>query len=134
MKLRPPVYERRTELTVLPMVNVVFLLLIFFMLVGRIAPVEELNVSPPVSLGGEHMSGQPVSIVIDQEGRMLLDGDRVDMTQLIITVTQKMFEDPSTKFQLKADASLDANELIRIMETLRRSRVRELSLVTRRQT
>ncbi len=47
---QPP--ERRLDLTVLPMVNIVVLLLIFFMLVGRIGPTEELDVSLPVSHSG----------------------------------------------------------------------------------
>ena len=64
MKFSSQPQERRLDLTVLPMVNIVFLLLIFFMLVGRIAPTGELDVSPPVSPSGQIESGRSLRVEI----------------------------------------------------------------------
>ena len=41
----PP--PRRLNVTLLPMINVVFLLLIFFLLAGRMGPAEPVPVTPP---------------------------------------------------------------------------------------
>ena len=125
--------ERRMDLTVLPMVNVVFLLLIFFMLVGRIGPTEELDISPPLSESGQVESGRPLRVEIDRSGVIALDGKVIDTTGLIVFVTDLLRQDPSTQLQLKADAGLDANNLIRIMETLRLIGVAKLTLVTERE-
>ena len=125
---QPP--ERRLDLTVLPMVNIVFLLLIFFMLVGRIGPTGELDVSPPVSPAGQVESGQSLRVEIDATGDMALDGRRIDMTEIIVTLTDVLRQDPATQIQLKADAELDANRLIKIMETMRLIGVGKLTLVT----
>ena len=76
--------ERRLDLTVLPMVNVVFLLLIFFMLVGRVGPKEEFQITPPVSQSGQLESGRPVRVEIDRGGVMALDGRIIDTTELIV--------------------------------------------------
>ena len=129
MKFPPPFEVRRTELNILPMVNVVFLLLIFFMLVGGIAPSDRLGVSPPISRTGEPESGQWVRIAVAADGRMLLAGNSVDTTMLAIVVAQFIKQDPDTRFQLKADAALGANSLIQIMEVLRQTGVRRLSLL-----
>jgi len=126
--------ERRLDLTVLPMVNVVFLLLIFFMLVGRVGPKEEFQITPPVSQSGQLESGQPVRVEIDRGGVMALDGRIIDTTELIVMITDLLRQDPSTQIQLKADAGLDANRLIRTMETLRLIGVAKLTLVTERET
>jgi biopolymer transport protein ExbD len=125
---QPP--ERRLDLTVLPMVNIVFLLLIFFMLVGRIGPTGKLDVSPPVSPAGQVESGQSLRVEIDATGDMALDGKRIDMTEIIVTLTDVLRQDPATQIQLKADAELDANRLIKIMETMRLIGVGKLTLVT----
>jgi len=122
--------ERRLDLTVLPMVNIVFLLLIFFMLVGRIGPTGELEVSPPVSPSGRVESGQSLRVEIDSTGDMALDGRRIDTTELIVKLTDTLRQDPATQIQLNADADLDANRLIRIMEILRLIGVAKLTLVT----
>ena len=125
--------ERRMDLTVLPMVNVVFLLLIFFMLVGRVGPKEELVISPPLSESGQVESGRPLRVEINQSGVIAFDGKVIDTTELIVIVTDLLRQDPSTQLQLKADAGLDANSLIRIMETLRLIGVAKLTLVTERE-
>lgn len=130
MKFSSQPEERRLDLTVLPMVNIVFLLLIFFMLVGRIAPTGELDVSPPVSPSGQFESGQSLRVEIGSTKEMALDGRRVDTTELIVTLTDILRQDPATQIQLKADADLDANHLIRIMEILRLIGVGKLTLVT----
>ena len=130
MKFGSQPQERRLDLTVLPMVNIVFLLLIFFMLVGRIAPTGELDVSPPVSLSGQVESRRSLRVEISSTREMALDGRRIDTTELIVTLTDILRQDPATQIQLKADAGLDANHLIRIMEILRLIGVGKLTLVT----
>ena len=70
MKFALQIQERRLDLTVLPMVNVVFLLLVFFMLVGRIGPKEELDVDPPLSQIGQTESGHAIRVEIDRGGIM----------------------------------------------------------------
>ena len=114
------------------MVNVVFLLLIFFMLVGRIAPNDSLDVSLPVSESGQAQSDELTQIVIAADGRMVLNGSELDMPALIGVVTDMVTQDSTKRFELKADAKLEANRLILIMEVLRQAGVEELALVTER--
>ena len=117
-----------------PMVNVVFLLLIFFMLVGRIAPNDSLDISLPVSVSSsdQAQSDELTYLAIAADGRMVLNGDELDMPALIGVVTDMVTEDSTTRFELKADANLEANRLILVMEVLRQAGVQELALVTER--
>ena len=132
MRIHPPTESHRTEVTMVPMVNVVFLLLIFFMLVGRIAPHDSLDISLPVSSSGQAQTDELTHIEIAADGRMVLNGDALDMPALIGVVTDMVTEDSTTRFELKADASLEANRLILVMEVLRQAGVQELALVTER--
>ena len=132
MRIHPPAENHRTEVTIIPMVNVVFLLLIFFMLVGRIAPNDSLDISLPVSSSGQAQSDELTHIAIAADGRMVLDGDELDMSALIGVVADMVKEDSRTRFELKADANLEANQLILVMEVLRQAGVQELALVTER--
>ena len=132
MKIYPPTESHRTEITMVPMVNVVFLLLIFFMLVGRIAPNDSLDISLPVSSSDQAQSDELTYLAIAADGRMVLNGDELDMPALIGVVTDMVTEDSTTRFELKADANLEANRLILVMEVLRQAGVQELALVTER--
>ena len=131
MKLRQPHEQPRTEITVLPMVNVVFLLLVFFMLVGRIAPSDELSVLPPVSQSKETATGELARLLISADGRMALDGQTLYVTSLSSVVTARLQRDPAVSILLRADGALDADRLIRVMEILRQAGVKELTLQTK---
>ena len=130
MRIYPPTEDHRTEVTIIPMVNVVFLMLIFFMLVGRITPYDPLDISLPVSSSGQVQSNELTQMVIAADGRIVLNGSELEIPTLIGVVTEMVTEDAVTRFQLKADAKLDANRLILIMEILRQAGVRELALIT----
>lgn len=130
MRISPPREDHRVEVTVIPMVNIVFLLLIFFMLVGRIVPSDELDVSPPLSLSDQMQSGEPIRIIVAADGRTMVDGNEVDTTALSNVIIEMLEQETEKRFQLKADAALEANRLIQIMEILRQAGVRELTLLT----
>lgn len=60
--------------TIVALIDVVFFLLVFFMLVGRMDATSPFELSPPVSAGGEALpaGGATVSVAVD--GRLALDG------------------------------------------------------------
>lgn len=130
MRINPPQEDHRVEVTVVPMVNVVFLLLIFFMLVGRIVPTNELDVSPPISYSSQVQSGEPIRIIVPADGPMILEDNEVDIAALDQAILDLLQQDPERQFQIKADAEIEANRLIHIMEILRQAGVRELTLLT----
>ena len=59
---------------VIPLINVVFLLLIFFMLAGRIADAEKVAVDPPTSTAAPEDHAGPTTIAIAADGQVFLDG------------------------------------------------------------
>ena len=132
MRINPPTEDHRIEVTVVPMVNVVFLLLIFFMLVGRVLPGDELDISVPLSESGETQTGEPIRIIVPADGHIVMEENEIDPTALSEAIVEMLQRDPEQRFQLKADAALEANQLIQIMELLRQAGVRELTLLTER--
>lgn len=130
MKIAPPVEENRTELSVVPLVNVVFLLLVFFMLVGQITSPEPLEVDPPVSEVGTEETPGTVKILLTRDGRVAVDGVVLSEADLTGRIAAMLADRPATAFQIKADADTDAMRLIRIMERLRSGGVESLTLLT----
>ncbi|MEL7344137.1 MAG: biopolymer transporter ExbD [Pseudomonadota bacterium] len=64
--------RRKSGLDNVPMINLVFLLLIFFLLTAQITPTTLLEVEPPEGSTGEASDRLPV-IVMDAEGRVAFD-------------------------------------------------------------
>jgi biopolymer transport protein ExbD len=132
MKIAPPAEESRSELSVVPLVNVVFLLLVFFMLVGRLSSPEPLDIQPPRSVSGKDESGQAVKILLTRDGRVAVDRDIVPESALTEQVAKILAERPAASFQVKADGRTDAVWVIRIMERMRAAGVQRLTLLTER--
>lgn len=130
MKIPPPTEEHRTELSVVPLVNVVFLLLVFFMLAGQISSPEPLDVQPPRSISDQEATEEGVNVLLTRDGQVALEHVVVSESELTERVAAILAERPAAAFQVKADARVDAVRMIRIMEGLRAAGVEQLTLLT----
>ena len=74
MRLTQPPQRTEKELSLIPLINVVFLLLVFFMLAGTISPSDPLQVEPPGSKQGRSAQREPPQLLLDAQGRIALDG------------------------------------------------------------
>ncbi|MDF1628891.1 MAG: biopolymer transporter ExbD [Alcanivoracaceae bacterium] len=70
LSLQPPSSHRPDIEPVLPLINVVFLLLIFFMVAGRLAPQLPAEVTPPQSETAEGSTSEAIRLVVDREGNL----------------------------------------------------------------
>jgi len=124
---RPDQSEERS----LPLINVVFLLLIFFMIAGSLSATEPFEVEPPASRSdGEH-DAQGVTILMSRDGRLALDGEVLAEAALLARLEARLAEAPQTPITLKADGHAPANRLVRFTQSLYEKGVEKLELLAR---
>jgi len=102
------------EVDVVPMINVVFLLLIFFMVVGVFRSAVDNNfVFPKTNSGAENVSQnlQP-QVVIDRNGELIIDGRSILRTD-VFSALQELAKTDSLLVQ--ADANAPANDIIFVL-------------------
>lgn len=123
-----------SEERILPLINVVFLLLIFFMLAGRLAASDLFRVDPPESAAADEASTadaqrEPeVLILLAADGRLALDGAPVERQALTSAVAARLAEAPRARVVLKADGAAEAGAVVDLMESLRDAGVSDLEL------
>jgi len=123
-----------SEERILPLINVVFLLLIFFMLAGRLAASDLFRVEPPESAAATEASALEaqrageVLILLAADGRLALDGAPVERQALTSAVAARLAEAPKARVVLKADGATEAGAVVDLMEGLRDAGVTELEL------
>lgn len=122
--------HRGQEIGIIPLVNIVFLLLIFFMLVGRITPLDVLPVEPPRSDSGDSLDARETMVLLSADGRIAVGDLEVPEELLLSTVTSLLEASANTTLRVKADAAADADQLVRITEILRRAGVKRILLLT----
>lgn len=108
---RPP--RRRLAESVVPMINVVFLLLIFFMMSARIAPAPPFELSLPVSESDAALLEEDVTLYVSAEGTLGFRGVvEADAWTALQTV------DKEQRLSIRADADLPSPKLAKVLAQL----------------
>ena len=116
---------------ILPLINVVFLLLIFFMLAGRLTQAAPFSVVPPVSeqaAAAEAAAPREAAVLVAADGRLALNGQPIDAAALRAAVAAALAQRPDLPVSLKADGGAEAAAVVAVMESLRDAGVRHLQL------
>lgn len=129
MRFNPPRLESDDE-RILPLINVVFLLLIFFMLAGKLAVIDPVEVTPPRSASEGTIDTRELVIAVGANGDLAFDGERIDRASLEGTVAERLIGGTDLRIWLKADSQTDTVRVIAIMEILREAGVERLKLLT----
>ncbi len=110
--------------SVLPMINVVFLLLIFFMITGQASSDAELQ-SPESISTTEQQSG--VVIRIDAEGLLSSADGALSLTH----IPNFLAASSASRIELNADARVDSDRVMRVIDTLQQAGAHTVVLRTR---
>ena len=114
---------------VLPLINVVFLLLIFFMVAGRLAPGLPADVTPPTSEAATDTSDEPIRLVVDAEGQLFWQDRAMAMADLPDRLDGVRKDRP---LHLLTDGDIPIALLRPALEALRNAGITDVQLVTRR--
>jgi len=118
--------ERRPESTV-PMINIVFLLLLYFMVAGNLH--IDLEVTPPVSSATTEPPGSVLQIAITSAGVVQYRGKSIAIPQIELEL-QRDFKDQVV--QLSADGRADAVLVAQAVAALSKVGVKQITLLTLR--
>jgi biopolymer transport protein ExbD len=119
---------RRIDDKIIPMINIIFLLLMFFLIVGNISELVDEDVVPPRSTSTTVSTSAGAEWLLTRDGVVVLDGQPVGLDQLAaqLEVTGPLPE----RIILRADGNANSGALMPLMELLRKHGVETISLVT----
>ncbi len=126
-----PKRRRDSDDNVLPLINIVFLLLIFFMVAGALHARPPFDATPP---GTEHADdSQPGNAIlaVSADGDLALGGKPIEAAALPDALARRDSEDEP--LQVQAHRDLRATTLQDLLSDLRRAGVAEVHLLTHHQ-
>jgi biopolymer transport protein ExbD len=115
------------------LINIVFLILVFFMIMGRITPQDILSIDPPASRNAKPAKSGDIVVLVDSSGRIAVNSERVDRSVLSATLSQWIQQADvltSAGVVLKADGDTRFEQLDDVLDVIRETGVTRLSLVT----
>ena len=126
--IRPKPDKELVNLT--PLIDVVFNLLIFFMLTGTITAAEALKVVPPTSTSTMRGNAEESVVLVDKKGRIALGEREITREQLPDVIRETLTANPEALIQLKPDGQADAAGVIDVMEGIRAGGAEYIVLLT----
>ena len=120
---------RRIDDKIIPMINVIFLLLMFFLIVGNISKLVNEEVVPPRSSTNTVTTAADTDWVLARDGRLFVAGEAVSLAEFAARLEHPAAPLPRTVV-LRADAAARSGALLPLMDLLRDHGVARISLVT----
>lgn len=125
MKLNKRHQRGGLEINMTPMIDVTFLLLIFFMTVNQVSKANRADIELPPAKGSQDQSEAPLTINVDVAGQIIVSGNYLSLAQLVTIVNSELKNagnEPSrVSVVLRADRRGNCrtvNEVVSLLERL----------------
>ncbi len=114
-----------------PLVDVVFLLLIFFVLTSSFVINSGIRVDIPKAVTSELISPQQEEIVITGEDVIFYRGKSLTLKELEAVLKRKVEENPSLEVMIKADKLSSLGRTVAVWDICRRLGIKKVNISAR---
>ena len=122
------VQEEESEINITPMLDVVFIMLIFFIVTANFIKEPGLEINRPDSETAEVTENAAILIAIGSAGEIYMDGRRIDVRQVKANVIKLLADNPQGTVVIQADEEASADAIIKAMDGARDAGVYDISL------
>lgn len=114
-----------------PLIDIVFLLLIFFMLTSHFVQDDALNIELPEAETSEPLDDKKsIEIVIDAEGQWLYKDQVLNAEELQLALQQDLSESDDKRVRIRGDKSSDLGSAVTVLDIARRAGASGVDVVT----
>lgn len=114
----------------IPMINIVLLLLVFFLVAGSIEKFDIIKMELPVAKNGKRLTDGQVVIMLGAQKEIVVDEEFVQPSDFLSTMRERLRENSRKVISLKADGRLPATFMISIMNQIKEAGGTNISLIT----
>ena len=120
------------DINISPLIDLVFLLLIFFLVTTSFVEETGIEVQPPVASTAELKEQGNLLIGVDDSGRVFMDRRQVDVRMVRGHIARNLAENPKSGVIIVADQQSQAGVIIKVMDQCRLAGAKSVSLAARR--
>ena len=122
------------RLDMMPMIDVVFLLLTFF--VFAMVLMVRLDVSeirlPSARAGEAQLERTPaITVTLAQSGELTINGEAVERSELVPALREMLEETPESSVFIAADETSETGDLFKLMDSLEEAGISDLRFLRR---
>jgi biopolymer transport protein ExbD len=122
------IIEKRRGPDLMPLIDMVFILLIFFLLTSS-ALQPAVDVELPETTRGNSTNPPSLVITIQSGGTVLINGDPVSMDLLRTILESRYQEKPNTELMIQADRRAAFGQVVTIMDLCKKAGIEDVSFL-----
>ena len=124
--------RRRPELNLVPLIDVLVMLIFFAFVTMQFRSATTMNITlPKITSAGKNDLKHSITIAIEKNGDVSLDGKNVTDQQLVDALAAVHNYDEDTPVLIKADESSQVNKLAFVMDACRQAHLNKINIQSR---
>ncbi len=123
--------QRRVSLDIHPLIDVVFLLLIFFMVTTTFSERPGMKLELPASETASSQSMQELTIVLTYDQRVFFQGREIELANLSNLLEKALKRSSEKMVIISADQRVEYGKVVAVMDIAKKSGARGLTIATR---
>ncbi len=120
--------EEAGEIDLTPMLDVVFILLIFFIVTSVFVTEAGIEVSRPEASTADSTSGDLILIAIGPAGEVWIDGDQIDPRFIRSRFELRLADAPNSSLIIQADRNASNEQVLLILKAAREANIEDVSI------
>ncbi|MAY15405.1 MULTISPECIES: ExbD/TolR family protein [Oceanospirillaceae] len=118
------------EIDITPMLDVVFIMLIFFIVTASFVKESGIEVNRPDASTAQSKPRANILIAINDMGEIWINKRKVDESQVRANIERMHAENPQGTVVIQADEEAKTRQLVAVMDAARQAGVYDVSLAT----
>ena len=122
--------NKNIEFNIAPLIDIVFLLLIFFMLASEFTDFKTIDMATPINSDREIESSEPLLVKLSSDGKIKIKEVLIDFSILEKKVINLKKNQTDTKVIISTPEKTEINLLMKVMDIIRTSGIDNIALIT----
>ena len=120
----------RHGINLVPLINIVFLLLIFFMLSSTLVTPDTFDIELPESNQGERHESVPIVITISDDGAIAVNNVPILYKDLTEALKLEVNSSSNRKVMIRADASASTADVVSVLRHAKQADIEKIGIAT----
>ena len=131
MRRRPRKQSLPPQLMLSPMIDMIFLLLLFFIVSTMyMSEIKTIPIRLPVAQNSETVSKSNFAVTVKKDGVLYLEDNKIEMKQLVANAAAESKRDAAFSVIIRADGEANYKTVIKLMDELKGAGVTRFGLAT----
>ena len=131
MRRRPRKQSLPPQLMLSPMIDMIFLLLVFFIVSTMyMSEIKTIPIRLPVAQNSETVSKSNFAVTVKKVGVLYLEDNKIEMKQLVANAADESKRDAAFSVIIRADGEANYKTVIKLMDELKGAGVTRFGLAT----